>query len=374
MADNAFGFFRGTCHLFYEDLGRAAALPGYPLTWICGDLHLENFGSYKADNRLVYFDLNDFDEGLLAPVHWELARMVSSIFTGLAHLRIRRKEATQVAKLFLKTYSETLAKGRARYVEPQTARGIVRLFLDKVCERRLKELLGSRTVRKKGKLLLLKDEKRFFRIDGALRASLSAHVNEWIRQSHGNRFRYRVVDACFRIAGTGSIGVKRYVFLARNLDEPKKHVLIEMKESLASSVQPWLDTPQPAWASEAGRVVGIQERMQNMSPALLDSTLFEGHPYVIREMQPTEDKIDFLLIRNRPKDIIRVVADMALLAASAQLRSSGRQGAAVADELIAFGQDAHWQKPLLDYAGAYARQVKKDWLSYRSDYKAGFFL
>ena len=68
MASDPFYFFRGTAHLFYEDLvNTEAALPGQPLTWVCGDLHIENFGSYKGDNRLVYFDINDFDEANLAP-------------------------------------------------------------------------------------------------------------------------------------------------------------------------------------------------------------------------------------------------------------------------------------------------------------------
>lgn len=34
MAENAFRFFRGTCHLFYEDLAAAAPLPLSPLAWI----------------------------------------------------------------------------------------------------------------------------------------------------------------------------------------------------------------------------------------------------------------------------------------------------------------------------------------------------
>src|ERR1700712_3423208 len=75
MSENAFRFYRGTCHLFYEDLAKAANFPASPNTWICGDLHLENFGSYTADNDLVYFDLNDFDESVLAPAAWELVRL-----------------------------------------------------------------------------------------------------------------------------------------------------------------------------------------------------------------------------------------------------------------------------------------------------------
>src|SRR5262250_1305437 len=78
MSENAFSFFRGTCHLFYEDLAKENNLAPSPQVWICGDLHLENFGSYKADNRLVYFDLNDFNEAVLAPSAWELLRMTTS--------------------------------------------------------------------------------------------------------------------------------------------------------------------------------------------------------------------------------------------------------------------------------------------------------
>src|SRR5579871_154393 len=76
MATNAFSFYRGTCHLFYEDLNKVKDFPDSPPAWICGDMHIENFGSYKGDNRLVYFDLNDFDEAILAPCLWEASRMV----------------------------------------------------------------------------------------------------------------------------------------------------------------------------------------------------------------------------------------------------------------------------------------------------------
>ncbi|HLI92919.1 MAG TPA: DUF2252 family protein, partial [Puia sp.] len=176
-----------------------------------------------------------------------------------------------------------------------------------------------------------------------------------------------------RAAGTGSLGVKRYVFLLRNRKDPKKHLLIDMKQAVPSSLQPWLTNPQPAWASEGERIVSVQERMQNINPALLSVTEFQGQSFVVKEMQPTADKIDFLLIRDRYKDIACVIGDMAFLTASAMLRSAGRQGAALPDELIAFGADTHWQQGLLDYAAGYAAQVKKDYSAYFKDFKAGFF-
>ena len=51
MRTNPFVFLRGTCHLFYDRLPRGGVFKSAPLAWVCGDLHLENFGSYKGDNR-----------------------------------------------------------------------------------------------------------------------------------------------------------------------------------------------------------------------------------------------------------------------------------------------------------------------------------
>lgn len=372
MAENAFRFLRGTCHLFYEDLRHNDAIPRYPQSWICGDLHLENFGSYKGDNRLVYFDLNDFDESCLAPATWEVARMLTSIFTGFDSVGVGRKEATHAAHQFLQTYSATLAMGRARYIEPQTAKGIVRIFLEKVCERKQKDLVRQRTVITKEKLKFRIDNVRFFALEKPLKKEVSAHLAHWMLQDPILGHRYRVLDAAFRVAGTGSLGCKRYVFLVRNIEDPKKHLMIDMKQALPSCVQLYADIQQPSWGSEAGRVLAVQERMQNISPALLSTTTFRGDSYVVKEMQPTDDKIDFLLIRDRYKDIERVIHDMAMLTASAQLRSAGRQGAALPDELIAFGKDQHWQQGLLDYAFEYSGQVKKDYQSFFKDYKAGY--
>ncbi|HTI90501.1 MAG TPA: DUF2252 family protein [Puia sp.] len=374
MAENAFRFFRGTCHLYYEDLGRSKSLPAYPVSWVCGDLHLENFGSYKGDNRLVYFDVNDFDEGLLAPVDWEVSRIVTSIFVGFESLGIKKKEAEGMAEYFLGVYSKTLANGKAKYLEHQTAYGIVRIFLEKVATRKQKELIRQRTEDGRNDSLRLRlDKTRFFPIDKTLRKDLMAHLGQWMTRYPLLKGRYQVLDACFRIAGTGSLGVKRYAFLLRNNKDPKKHLLIDMKQAKPSSLQPYLGNPQPAWASEAERIVAIQDRMQNISPALLSTTSFANEPYVVKELQPMADRIDFLVIRDRNKDIACVIEDMAFLTASAQLRSAGRQGAALPDELIAFGRDGNWQKGVLDYAQAYASQVKKDYQEYFKAYKDGYY-
>ena len=65
LKESPFRFYGGTCHLFAEDFVKLYKYKPKVKSWICGDLHFENFGSYKGENRLVYFDLNDFDVWLL---------------------------------------------------------------------------------------------------------------------------------------------------------------------------------------------------------------------------------------------------------------------------------------------------------------------
>ncbi len=372
MAKDPFYFLRGTAHLFYDDLVAANALPGQPFTWVCGDLHLENFGSYKGDNRLVYFDINDFDEACLAPASWELARMATSIFVALDTMGAATVEAKSMALLFLQTYAKVLAKGRSRYIEPQTAKGITRSFLLKVSCRKQKDLVKERTVSRNGQLVLLPDNKRLFTIEPSFKSTLSVFINDWMANG-GHRHAYQVIDAGFRIAGTGSVGVKRYLFLLKRLYAERKYLLLDMKQAQPSALQSHLPIQQPAWSQEAERVVAIQERMQNISPALLGAALFNNESYVIKEMQPTADKINFTTLENRYSDMEEVLENMALLAASAQLRSSGRQGAAVADDLIAFGRDGSWIQPVMAYAGQYAQQVKEDFSNYLAAYRKGYF-
>lgn len=373
MAENPFRFFRGTCHLYYEDLAKAQPLPKAPLAWICGDLHIENYGSYKGVNRLVYFDLNDFDEGLLAPVAYELSRMLTSIFVAFEALKIGDAEALRMATLFLKTYSATISKGKAISIEPRTAKGIVCTFLEKEANRKMQQLLDKRTKLKKGKVVLSLDHDRHFKIEDGLKVQLIDHITHWIANSSDGPYNYKVMDAVFRLAGTGSVGVKRYMFLLRNRKDKTQYLLLDMKQATTSSVQPYVTAKQPVWDTEAKRVLAVQQRMQNVLPALLSTITFKGDSYVLQEMQPTEDKIDFNLIKKRYRDIYQVIDDMASLTASAQLRCTGRQGSANADNLIAFGSDTQWHQALIDYAENYAKQVKKDYRAYVKDYKKGVF-
>ncbi|SDT14351.1 Uncharacterized conserved protein, DUF2252 family [Mucilaginibacter mallensis] len=373
MSENAFRFFRGTCHLFYEDLSKVQEFPVSPPTWICGDLHLENFGSFKGNNRMVYFDLNDFDEAILAPLCWEVSRTLTSIFVAFNALKIKPAEAKKAAKLFLKIYSEVLTGGKAYYIDPRTATGIVKSFMKAVKKRTEDELIQHLCETKDSSFKIAIDNKTHFKVDKALKAELEQKIPTWIKNARDLSKNYTVKDVAFRVAGTGSVGLKRYMFLLQHNKDKKKLVIVEMKQTRSSALSPYVSIKQPVWKSEAERLIFIKQKMQNISPALLSAINFQGDTYVFQEMQPTADKIKFELIEENDNKLERVIKDMAMLTASSQIRSGGIQGSSIIDELVAFGGQKDWQEALLTYAMNYSSQVADDYNQFLSDYNNGKF-
>jgi uncharacterized protein (DUF2252 family) len=88
----------------------------------------------------------------------------------------------------------------------------------------------------------------------------------------------------------------------------------------------------------------------------------------LRLLQPGQDRVELERCRGKPKRLARLLVTMAQTLAWAQLRSSGRQGTATADELIAFAQQKPWRKQLLVLARQCATQIETDWRDYSKAY------
>jgi uncharacterized protein (DUF2252 family) len=372
MRTSPFVFLRGTCHLFYQRLPNSSVLEAAPPVWICGDMHLENFGSYKADNRLVYFDINDFDEACLAPSLFELIRLLTSVLVGAADLRVSRAEALALCHTAVDAYATALSFGKARWIEEETSQGMVRDLFDALRKSSRVDLLNRRTELKGKKRVLRVDGKKALPVSDKARAEVTAFMNEFASHQESSDF-YRVIDVARRIAGTGSLGVDRYVMLVEGKGSPDGNYLLDLKQALPSSVTPRVKTQQPVWDAEAQRVVAIQRRSQAVSQAFLHAVEFHQQPYVLRSLQPSEDRVALSDWDGKLPRLEAVVNNMAQLSAWAQLRSGGRQGSAIADELIEFGSRKDWQMPLVELAVQCEAQVIEDWKTYSATYDGGAF-
>jgi len=365
MRSNVFSFYRGTCHLFYEDLPKDAPLNNAPPAWICGDLHLENFGTYKGDNRLAYFDINDFDEASLAPCTWDVTRLSTSIIVGAETLGVDESQSLNLCRIFLEAYRNTLAQGQARTVETATAKGLVKDLLHSLKLRNRPDFLAQRTELKKGKRRLIIDNKRVTEATKDQQQKVIDLIETWQKNTHQNANFFQILDVQQRIAGTGSLGVERYVILVEGKGSPDQNYLLDFKQARKSSLQPYLTLPQPQWENQAERTVAIQKRVQGTSPALLGVLKSENHSYVLRELQPLQDKVSLTAWEHKIGRLEKLMRTMGEVTAWDQLRSGGRQGSAIADNLIEFADSPDWSDQVLDYARSYSVQVQADYRLFR---------
>ena len=372
LRTNPFVFLRGTCHLFYERLPQDALFAGKaPAGWVCGDAHLENFGSYKGDSRLVYFDLNDFDEAALAPVTWDLVRFLSSILVAGDGLCATTDDADALCNTALDAYAGALQSGKARWVDRDNAGGLIGQLLDTLKARTRPAFLDKRTDRKGHGRVIRIDNKRALAATDAQRDRVTKLVDAYAATQDKPGF-FKVLDVARRIAGTGSLGVERYIVLVEGKGSPDGNYLLDLKQATSSSLVPHLKIRQPAWPSQAHRVVAVQRRMQAVSMAFLHPIVDGKSSYVLRDLQPSEDRVSLDVRRTGLGQVSGVIEEMGQLMAWAHLRSSGRQGSAIADELIDFGTSASsWRRDLLDAAHQCAAQVENDWKAYCQAHDAG---
>ena len=107
MRDSAFVFLRGTYWRWAEMILEICPdLASAPQVLAVGDIHLENYGTWRdADGRLVW-GVNDFDEAAPMPYAIDLVRLAASALLG----GDERKNALEtITKALLKGYAKGLA-------------------------------------------------------------------------------------------------------------------------------------------------------------------------------------------------------------------------------------------------------------------------
>jgi len=143
-----------------------------------------------------------------------------------------------------------------------------------------------------------------------------------------------------------------------------------VKESLPSSLSPYLKSRQPSWSTDSERITTIQGMMQYAPPRFMGTLSINDEDFVLKQLQPSAQKIDHTLCHKKMKNVETVMMTMAQAVASAQLRSASRKGSADVDELIKYSLQSFWQTELIQSAVDYTSVMKKYFKEYRELYKA----
>jgi len=190
MEAGPFAFLRAT---FFRWARRWAPLAPEerraPVVLAVGDLHLENFGTWRDTEGRLIWGINDFDEATRLPYSQDLIRLATSAYLAIegAHLTLRRRQA---ARAIAEGYAEGLRSGGRPFVlEEQHA------WLRAIATSRLRDPVAFWQ-----KLTALPS----IRAPASMRRLLAESLPR-----PGLPFR-----VAHRIAGMGSLGRPRYVALA----------------------------------------------------------------------------------------------------------------------------------------------------------------
>ena len=108
MAVSPFTFFRGAAIIQARDLA------GAPVSGItvqaCGDCHLANFGGFASPERVLVFDINDFDETFPGPWEWDMKRLGASLVLAARDRSFSKTVANQAARTAAGSYRERMAE------------------------------------------------------------------------------------------------------------------------------------------------------------------------------------------------------------------------------------------------------------------------
>ena len=134
----------------------------------------------------------------------------------------------------------------------------------------------------------------------------------WVEENKHDKDLYTFIDAAFRIAGTGSLGLNRYCILVKD-NENSNLVLLDMKQAERIALEKLFSSKQIKYKSEAHRVVHIQKRMNDTAPAAFTTIQVEKEYYIFKKHRPQEDRFTLPAFKEEKADFRKLLKEQGLL-------------------------------------------------------------
>lgn len=330
MSASPLALLRGSAPLFYELLERHPSLIEGPRGegWLVGDCHLENFGAFRIaalstretresrSRETIVFDLNDFDDAFVGPWRFDVLRLLTSLVLGGRELGTDGPHTLALADSLLRSYANAAFHAR----KPPPPPHAIAALIEKVKHRTRKELLDART-------RLVGGERRFVRgpryetLPKKLRAKAERAFAKYVKRlpaaERPPKEAVEIIDAAFRVAGTGSLGCLRVALLARGKGGTDGAWVFDMKEE---------DTPsaaclvRPPRLEPAERVATAVRACVSQPPRMIGTTKLRGSSMFTRRLAPQEDKLD--LTRLAVKDMEPLASYLGALLGAAHRRGA----------------------------------------------------
>jgi hypothetical protein len=325
MAASLFPFFRATFYRWLQVWPEACAdLDRVPHILSVGDLHVENFGTWRdTDGRLVW-GVNDFDEACLFPYTMDLVRLATSALLATREERLAMK-AKESAEAILEGYQRGMEEGGRPFVLEESHE-----WLRAIAESKLRD-----------PVVFWQKMDRLPTVKGEIPESAREAIEHLLPE---RGMRYRLAR---RRAGLGSLGRVRLVAIA---DWKGGRVAREAK-ALTGSALLWLHPKHvPAeilYAAILKRAVRCPDPYVQM----------RGH-WIVRRLSPHCSRIELDALATSRSEC-RLLEAMGRETANIHIGTEEKRRAILKDLR---GRKGNW---LLAAAQAMANAMAKDWQVWR---------
>ncbi len=371
MSASPFAFFRGAVAIMAADLAREPHTG--LMVQLCGDAHVQNMGSFETPDGRVVFDINDFDETISGPWEWDVKRMATSIVLAGGESGHGRSACMGAAETFARAYCENIEALADQPVLIAARHQIHRLQRAQNISAALRQAQRANPAdltRKytesgpRGQMRFKKADGVLWRVVGRIRQEILDSLPLYRDSLPPERLHlfdfFRPIDVCFKVVGTGSVGLRDYVVLMEG-NGPKDLLFLQIKQEVASAYAPYI-RHKPG--HEGIRTADGQRKIQPISDLLLGWTRIGEHDFLVRQLNDHKVSLDLEQLRGRGLN------DLAGIAGELLARGHARSG----DALTIKGYIGNCAKALgsiVKYAIAYADLTRADFALFQKAIREG---
>jgi uncharacterized protein (DUF2252 family) len=383
MSVSPFTFFRGAAIIQARDLVNA------PMSGItvqaCGDCHLANFGGFASPERVLVFDINDFDETFPGPWEWDVKRLGASLVLAARDRGFSKSLANEAARAAATSYRERMSEfSEMKVLDAWYAK----ISADDLKEHfRNDQDMSARLSRKQKQARSQNSEAVLPKLTGAVNGRrmikdnppVIYHFQEYaedVQRGHAKFIeqyikslqtdkqqlfeRYRLEDSAIKVVGVGSVGTR--CFLALLLADEDDPLFLQVKEGRRSV----LESPRgkSRYAHQGLRVVEGQRVMQAASDIFLGWASSKNHDYYLRQFR--DMKVSAEIETFRPSTLVAYATICGWVLARAHAKAG--DSAMIAGYL---GSTDQFNNDLAKYAEAYADQAERDFEAFQKAIRSG---
>jgi hypothetical protein len=321
MAVALFPFFRATFYRWLQVWPKdCAELGRVPHILSVGDLHVENFGTWRdTDGRLVW-GVNDFDEACMYPYTMDLVRLATSALLATRENRLAMKPKGSAAAI-LAGYERGMEEGGRPFVLEENHD-----WLRAIAESKLRD-----------PIVFWQKIDRLPAVKGEIPESAREAIEHLLPEPG---IRYRLAR---RVAGLGSLGRTRLVAIA---EWRGGRVAREAKALLRSALQ-WLDPERAPAEILYGAILRRAVRCPDPYVQM------RGH-WIVRRLSPHCSRIELDALGSSRGEL-RLLEAMGKETANIHVGTEEKRRAILKDLR---GRKGNW---LLGAAQAMADAMEKDW-------------